>query len=537
MFFVPMLNRILNVLAGDYNAKQLKSLKPLLQKIAVFDRDYDSFSDQQIKDNTLLFRERLAKGESLDTLLPEAFATVLQACKRLKGTQVTVKGNAVTRDMVPYESQLIGGIVLHQGKIAEMKTGEGKTLVATLPAYLNALEGNGVHVVTVNDYLASRDSEWMGALYEWLGLSVGSVTKATQIADRRAEYEKDITYVENSELGFDYLRDNLEVSLASRKLLRRPLNYAIVDEADSIFIDEARTPLIISQQNEEGTEKYEFYANLVKHLKPCSGKKKVSKGFLKELLSDEQADKEKLHADGDYYIDEKTKTVSLTSEGIQRLEDLMKVENLYRDLGYQEIHHIENALKARACYHKDKEYIVNGQDVLIVDEHTGRTMPGRRFSEGLHQAIEAKEHVPIQRESKTMATITYQNFFKLYNKLSGMTGTAATEGEEFEKIYNLGVTIIPTNKPVIRVDQGDKVFFNQQAKRSAVLDMITFYHKMGQPILIGTSSIATSELVSSLLTKKGLTHNVLNAKYHEQEAKIVAGAGHVGSIVVATNMA
>lgn len=435
--------------------------------------------------------------------------------------------------MVPYDVQLLGGIVLHNGAISEMKTGEGKTLVATLPVYLNALEGKGVHVVTVNDYLASRDSQQMGFLYERLGLSCGSVVKGTPIHLRREEYGKDITYVENSELGFDYLRDNLTRTLNERNVIWRPLNFAIVDEVDSILIDEARTPLIISQPSAEPTEKYAYYSKIVRMLTPCSGKKKTPKGFLAEVLNKEEEQEE----DGDYYIDEKNKNVTLSGQGITKLEKILNVENLYKDFGFDEIHHIENALKAQACYHDNKDYIVHEGEILIVDEHTGRTMPGRRYSEGLHQAIEAKENVNIQRESQTLATITYQNFFKLYKKLAGMTGTATTEGEEFEKIYDLEVLSIPTNRTVIRVDQNDKVYFNQNAKRNAVVDYIKFYHEAGVPILIGTSSIHTSELVSNILRDIQVQHYVLNAKFHQQEAEIVSNAGKMNSVVVATNMA
>ncbi|USN55381.1 MAG: hypothetical protein H6765_01995 [Candidatus Peribacteria bacterium] len=389
--------------------------------------------------------------------------------------------------------------------------------------------------MTVNDYLASRDAEWMAHLYNWLGLTVGSVIKSTPLDRRREAYEKDITYVENSELGFDYLRDNLAPTLEKRNLIWRPLHYAIIDEVDSILIDEARTPLIISQPSEEPTEKYVYYAQLVKLLTPSRNKKKVSKGFLAELLKDGAEDEE--DDGGDYYIDEKTKSVSLSSNGIQKLENLLKVENLYKDLGYQEIHHIENALRAQASYEKDKEYLVRDGEILLVDEHTGRVMPGRRFSQGLHQAIEAKEQVPVQRESKTLASITYQHFFKQYEKLAGMTGTAATEAEEFEKIYNLEVISIPTNRDILRVDKNDQVYYNQDAKWKAVVDYVGFYHRVGVPILIGTSSIQTSELVSNILNKMTLAHNVLNAKFHESEAHIVKNAGAKGSIVVATNMA
>ena len=529
---------LINRLAGDRNQKQLKKLYPLVEQINQLDAQRDELSDEEIQNKTAIFKTRLGDGESVDDLLVEAFTVVKQACKRLCGQEITVKEHTMFRNMIPYDVQLLGGIILHKWNIAEMRTGEGKTLVATLPAYLNALTWKGVHVVTVNDYLASRDAERMGHLYQRLWLAVGVVTKQTGHENiRKEQYEKDITYVENSELGFDYLRDNLTVSWDQRALTRRPLNFAIVDEVDSILIDEARTPMIISQASGEPTEKYEYYAKLVQLLTPSKGKKKVSKGFLQELLHDptkESADEEIW---GDYRIDEKTKTVTLSSEGIQKLEELLKVENLYRDIGYQEIHHIENALKAQAVYTKDKEYLIRESEILLVDEHTGRVMPGRRYSEGLHQAIEAKEQVTIQRESKTLATITYQHFFKLYTKLAGMTGTALTEGEEFEKIYELLVLSVPTHRPIIRVDKNDMVYFNQDAKRKAVTDHIKFYHQIGVPLLIGTSSIETSELVSSLLRKMALPHNVLNAKYHEQEANIVMNAGKKSSVVVATNMA
>lgn len=453
------------------------------------------------------------------------------------GQKFPVKWDLEEWKMIPYDVQLIGGIVLHESRIAEMRTGEGKTLVATLPAYLNAIAWEGVHVVTVNDYLASRDGEWMGHLYERLGLTTGVVTKWVKPADRRAQYEADITYVENSELGFDYLRDNLTKTLDERVLVWRPLGYAIIDEVDSILIDEARTPLIISQPWQEPTEKYEMYAKLVTLLTPSKWKKKISKWFLNELLKDVKGEEEDTDDSGDYYIDEKSKTVTLSSTWIEKLESLLKVDNLYKDMWYDEIHHIENALRARAVYHKDKEYLLKDNQVMIVDENTWRAMPWRRFSQGLHQAIEAKENVTIQKESKTLASITYQHFFKQYKKLSGMTGTALTEAEEFEKIYDLETIIIPTNKPILRVDKNDMVYFNQDAKRKAVVDHISFYHTAGVPILIGTSSIQTSELVSSILRKMTLPHTVLNAKYHEQEANIVSNAGKQWSLVVATNMA
>jgi len=529
-----MLGRLTSLLGGDYNQKQLKKIDPIVRDINEWYGKFETLTDEEIKNKTPEFKERYQNGESLDDLLPEAFAVVKQACKRMCGQTFEVNGNPQVWNMIPYDVQLIGGIILHQGKIAEMKTGEGKTLVAAAPVYLNALSGKGVHVVTVNDYLASRDAQWIGNLYQWLGLSIGNVVKGTPLARRREEYGKDITYVENSELGFDYLRDNLVKSMSARSVIWRPLNFAIIDEIDSILIDEARTPLIISEGREEPTEKYGYYANIVKALQPCSGKKKVSKGLLNELVNDDDKEQEE---DGDYYIDEKTKTASLSGKGIAKLENMLNVENIYKDLGFEEIHHIENALKAKAVYQRDIDYIVSGNEVLIVDEHTGRTMPGRRFSEGLHQAIEAKEGVPIQRESQTMATITYQNFFKQYQKLAGMTGTAATEGEEFNKIYDLEVVIVPTNKTVIRVDMNDKVYYDQATKWKFVRNYIKFYHEIGEPLLIGTADIATSEYVSRLLDKDAITHYVLNAKFHEQEANIVANAGRYGSVVVATNMA
>ncbi len=531
-----MFSRIINLIAGDYNKKQLNKLWPIVKKINMISEEYDALSDDQIKAKTQEFKERLAQGQSLDDILPEAFAVVKQACKRMVGSQVEVKGEQLTWNMVPYDVQLLWWIVLHKGIIAEMKTGEWKTLVAVMPVYLNALLGKWVHVVTVNDYLASRDAQWMWHVYSRLWLTTWCVTKTVSLQKRRDEYAKDITYVENSELWFDYLRDNLVKSMKERSLIRRPLQYAIVDEVDSILIDEARTPLIISEPNAEATEKYLYYAQIAKGLTPCTEKKKVSKWLLQELLTDAKTGKDQ-EDDGDYYIDEKTKSASLSWRGIARLEQILKVDNLYKDLWYEEIHHIENAVRAQAVYEKDKEYIVKDNEVLIVDEHTGRTMPWRRFSEWLHQAIEAKEGVKIQRESKTLATITYQNFFKQYTKLWWMTGTALTEGEEFEKIYELSVLEVPTNKPVIRVDKNDKVYYNESIKWKFVKQHIQFAHDIGQPILIGTANIATSEYVSRILEKDAITHYVLNAKFHEQEAHIVSQAGKYKSVVVATNMA
>ena len=531
-----MFGKFINFIAGDYNQKQLNKILPLIRQINDYSTQFDALSDDQVKAKTQEFKDRLAKGETLDDILPEAFATVKQACKRMVGSEVEVKGEKLVWNMVPYDMQLLGGIVLHKWIIAEMKTWEGKTLVAVMPVYLNALTGKWVHVVTVNDYLASRDAQWMWHVYSWLWLTSWCVTKAIPLQRRREEYAKDITYIENSELWFDYLRDNLVKSMNDRSLVRRPLNYAIVDEIDSILIDEARTPLIISEPNAEATDKYVYYAKIAAGLTPCSGKKKVSKWLLQELLTDDKSWKDQ-EDDGDYYIDEKTKSASLSGRGIAKLEQIIGVENLYKDLWYEEIHHIENAVRAQAVYEKDKEYIVKDNEVLIVDEHTGRTMPGRRFSEWLHQAIEAKENVKIQKESKTLATITYQNFFKQYAKLWGMTGTALTEWEEFEKIYDLSVLEVPTNKPTIRVDRNDKVYYNESIKWKFVKQHIQFAHDIGQPILIGTANIATSEYVSRILEKDAINHYVLNAKFHEQEAHIVSQAGKYKSVVVATNMA
>lgn len=529
-----MFGWLLSKVAWDYNQKQLNKIMPIVSQINYHYAEFDNLSDEEIKAKTPQFRERLAKWETLDQILPEAFATVKQACKRMLGQEVEVKGEKTTRNMLPYDVQMVGWMILHKWKIAEMKTWEWKTLVAVMPVYLNALDGKWVHVVTVNDYLASRDAQWMGHVYKWLWLSVGCVVKSVPVQKRREEYSKDITYIENSELGFDYLRDNLVKSLSNRALLWRPLNYAIVDEIDSILIDEARTPLIISEAREEATEKYVYYAKIVKLLTPCTTKKIVSKWLLQELMKEIPKDQEE---DWDYYIDEKTKSVLLSGLWIKKLEWVLWVENLYKDMWIEEIHHIENALKAHAVYEIDKEYIVKDWEVLIVDEHTWRTMQWRRFSEWLHQAIEAKESVDIQRESQTMATITYQNFFKQYKKLWGMTGTATTEAEEFMKIYELDTLEIPPNRQVIRVDKNDKVYFNQAAKWKFVKEHIKFYHEMWQPILIWTANIMTSEYVSRMLEKETINHYVLNAKFHEQEAHIVSNAGKFKSVVVATNMA
>jgi preprotein translocase subunit SecA len=531
-----MLNWILSAFVGDYNTKQLKKIEPLIVQINDWYARFDDLSDEEIKWKTQEFKNRLANGETVDDLLPEAFAVVKQACKRMVGMPIEVKEKKLTWDMVPYDVQLVGGIILHQGKIAEMRTGEGKTLVAVAPVYLNALTGKPVHVVTVNDYLASRDAEWMWYLYNRLGLSVGSITKNTPLQHHKAEYAKDIVYVENTELGFDYLRDNLEQLLEERRLLNHGLYFAIVDEADSVLIDEARTPMIMSQPNNDPVDKYQFFAQIIKNLTPSQSKKKVSKGFIADILKKDAEAEEELPS-GDYYIDEKGKTATLSEQGIEKLEKILNIEHLYRDLGYDQIRHIENALLAQAVYENGKDYIVQEGEVVIVDENTGRIMPGRRYQGGLHQAIEAKENLTPKQEAKTIATITYQNFFKLYEKIGGMTGTALTEAEEFEKIYDLETVSIPTNRKVIRADKSDKVYFDQNAKWNAVINSVQFYHEAGVPLLIGTSSVYTSELVSDLLRRKSINHYVLNAKYHEQEANIIENAGKTGSVVVATNMA
>ncbi len=531
-----MFNRIISKIAWDYNTRLLKKIYPLVDIINKYNDEFEDLSDEELKAKTETFRSQIANWEkTLDDILPEAFAVVKQACARLLGTEYEVKWMKVVWDMVPYDVQLVWAIALHQWHIAEMKTWEGKTLVATLPAYLNALSGKPVHIVTVNDYLASRDADSMGLLFEWLWLSVWSVNKFTPQENRKSEYSKSIIYVENTELGFDYLRDNLEKSIDWRRLLNRWLYFAIVDEADSIFIDEARTPMIMSQPNDDSVDKYIYFGRIAKQLVASKFKKQVSKWFLAEILKND--DKIIQSDDWDYHIDEKHKSATLSESGITKLENIFHVENLYRDLPFEDIHHIENSLLAQAVYHEGKDYIVSWDEVLIVDENTGRTMPGRRFQSGLHQAIEAKEWVTIKNEAKTIASITYQNFFKLYEKLAGMTGTATTEAEEFEKIYNLEVISIPTNRPTVRKDANDRVYFDQKAKWKYVIEDIKFYHNMWQPILVWTSSIQTSELVSKLLNQSSITHYVLNAKFHEQEANIIGNAGKFNGVVVATNMA
>ena len=497
---------------GTYSEKEVKRVMPIVDKINSFEPEISKLSDEELTGKTQEFKKRLNEGETLDDILPEAFAVVREASKRVLG-------------MRHFDVQLIGGIILHQGRIAEMKTGEGKTLVATLPVYLNALTGKGVHVVTVNDYLAKRDSEWMGKLYKFLGLSVGLVIAGMNSMQKQQAYNSDITYGTNNEYGFDYLRDNMVIYKS--EMVQRPLNYAIVDEIDSILIDEARTPLIISGTAAESSVLYSQADDFVKRLK--------SKVLVEEDIKDfdQEEDNEKY----DYIVDLKAKSATLTQKGIKKAEDYFKLENL-NDLDNSDIvHHINQALHAHGVMKKDIDYIVKDGEVLIVDEFTGRIMYGRRYSNGLHQAIEAKEHVKIANESKTLATITFQNYFRMYDKLSGMTGTAMTEESEFREIYNLDVISIPTNKPMIRIDNNDIIYKNENAKFRAVVEDIKESHKIGQPVLVGTVSIEKSEKLSSILKREGIKHEVLNAKYHEKEAQIIAQAGKFGAVTIATNMA
>ena len=497
---------------GTYSEKEVKRVMPIVDKINGLEPEISKLSDEELTGKTQEFKKRLNEGETLDDILPEAFAVVREASKRVLG-------------MRHFDVQLIGGIILHQGRIAEMKTGEGKTLVATLPVYLNALTGKGVHVVTVNDYLAKRDSEWMGKLYKFLGLSVGLVIAGMNSEQKQKAYNSDITYGTNNEYGFDYLRDNMVIY--KNDMVQRPLNYAIVDEIDSILIDEARTPLIISGTAAESSVLYSQADDFVKRLK--------SKVLVEEDIKDfdQEEDNEKY----DYIVDLKAKSATLTQKGIKKAEDYFKLENL-NDLDNSDIvHHINQALHAHGIMKKDIDYIVKDGEVLIVDEFTGRIMYGRRYSNGLHQAIEAKEHVKIANESKTLATITFQNYFRMYDKLSGMTGTAMTEESEFREIYNLDVISIPTNKPMIRIDNNDVIYKNENAKFRAVVEDIKRSHEKGQPVLVGTVSIEKSEKLSSILKRDGIKHEVLNAKYHEREAQIIAQAGKFGAVTIATNMA
>lgn len=502
-----MLTKILGKFIGDPNAKEIEKLQTEVEKINQLEKELQSLSEEELKNKTQEFKDRIQKGETTDDIMLEAFAVVKNACRRMVGQKFKIGKEEQTWDMIPYDVQLIGGIVLHQGKISEMKTGEGKTLVAALPVYLNALEGKGVHVITVNDYLAQRDSEWIGNLYKYLGLSVGVVVHGLNAEQRREAYNNDITYGTNNEFGFDYLRDNMATK--TDQLVQRELHYAIVDEVDSILIDEARTPLIISAPAEESTAKYIQYARLIKQLRE----------------------------NVDYNIDEKLKAATLTEEGIARMEKLMGVENIYTEAGFVEVHHIEQALKAQTVFQKDKDYLVKDGEIIIVDEFTGRLMPGRRYSDGLHQAIEAKEKVDIQRESKTLATITFQNYFRLFNKLAGMTGTAVTEAEEFNKIYKLEVVVIPTHRDIKREDKADAIYKNEKGKFQAVTQIVKEKNEKGQPVLVGTISVEKSEVLSQLFKMNGIPHNVLNAKHHAKEAEIVAKAGQKGAVTIATNMA
>lgn len=479
---------------GDDNEKEIKRMSKIVDKINGFESSMQALSDASLTGKTAEFRKRLSQGETTEDILPEAFAVVREASRRVLG-------------MRHFDVQMLGGITLHEGNIAEMRTGEGKTLVATLPAYLNALTGNGVHVVTVNDYLARRDSQWMGRLYNFLGLSVGLIVHGLDFPERRMSYAADITYGTNNEFGFDYLRDNMVVAL--EQMVQRPLHYAIVDEVDSILVDEARTPLIISGPGEKSTDLYFVLAKVVARLKEGE----------------------------DYTIDEKAKAVLPTEQGIHKAEQALQVKNMYESDNMELSHHFNQALKAKALMHRDKDYVVKDDQVIIVDEFTGRLMFGRRYSDGLHQAIEAKEGVKIERESQTLASITFQNYFRMYKKLSGMTGTAKTEEQEFRKIYTLDVIVIPTNKEVQRQDLADVVLKSKKAKYRAVVKEIVERHATGQPMLVGTTSIAQSEELSALLKKQDVPHNVLNAKYHEMEAEIIAQAGQMGAVTIATNMA
>ena len=499
---------------GTHSERELKRIYPLIDKIESYRPAMQELTDEQLKDKTKEFKKRLADGETLDDLLPEAYATVREAAKRVLG-------------MEHYRVQLIGGIILHQGRIAEMKTGEGKTLVSTLPAYLNALEGKGVHVVTVNEYLAKRDAEWMGQVHEFLGLTVGVVFNGMDTKERQDAYNCDITYITNNELGFDYLRDNMVIY--KEQLVQRGLHFAIIDEVDSVLIDEARTPLIISGQSGKSTSIYEACDILARQMKRGEDQKEYTK--MDAIMGVE------IEEDGDFVVNEKDKVVNLTLEGVKKVEQFFHIDNLADPDNLEIQHNIILALRAHNLMFRDQDYVVKDDQVLIVDEFTGRIMPGRRYSDGLHQAIEAKEHVKVKRESKTLANITFQNFFNKYDKKAGMTGTALTEEKEFRDIYGMDVIEIPTNRPVIRVDKEDAVYKTKKEKFHAVVDEVEEAYKKGQPVLVGTINIDTSELVSSMLNKRGIPHKVLNAKFHELEAEIVAQAGVHGAVTIATNMA
>lgn len=499
---------------GTHSERELKMIKPIVAKIESLRTDMMAKSDEELRDQTRILKERLAEGATLDDILPEAFATVREAAKR-------------TLNMEHFPVQLMGGIVLHQGRIAEMRTGEGKTLVSTCPAYLNALKGQGVQIVTVNDYLAKRDAEWMGQVHRFLGLSVGVVLNDMNSEQRREAYACDVTYVTNNELGFDYLRDNM--AIYKEQLVMRELDYCIIDEVDSVLIDEARTPLIISGQSGKSTKLYEVCDVLARQLERGTVSKEFSK--IDAIMGEE------IEETGDFVVDEKDKVVNLTEDGVKKVEDFFHIENLADPENLEIQHNIILALRANNLMFRDKDYVVKDDEVLIVDEFTGRIMPGRRYSDGLHQAIEAKEHVNVRRESRTLATVTFQNFFNKYTKKSGMTGTAQTEEKEFRNIYGMDVIVMPTNRPMVRKDMEDAVYKTKQEKYKAVVEEVVKAHEKGQPVLVGTIAIETSELLSKMLNKRGVTHKVLNAKFHELEAEIVADAGIHGSVTIATNMA
>ena len=509
-----MANKTIEKIFGTHSSRELKRIMPLVDKVESYRDAMAGLTDEELQGKTKEFKNRLEKGETLDDLLPEAYATVREAAKRVLG-------------MEHYRVQIIGGIILHQGRIAEMRTGEGKTLVSTLPAYLNALEGKGVHIVTVNDYLAKRDAEWMGKVHEFLGLKVGVVLNSMNNDERREAYNCDITYVTNNELGFDYLRDNMVIY--KEQLVQRGLHYAVIDEVDSVLIDEARTPLIISGQSGKSTKLYEACDILARQMQRGEDLPEYSK--MDALMGIEQEET------GDFIVNEKDKVVNLTQEGVHKVEQFFHIENLADPENLEIQHNIILALRAHNLMFKDQDYVVKDEEVLIVDEFTGRIMPGRRYSDGLHQAIEAKEHVKVRRESKTLATITFQNFFNKFTKKSGMTGTALTEEKEFRDIYGMDVIEIPTNRPVIRQDLQDAVYKTQKEKFHAVVESVKEAHAKGQPVLVGTITIETSELLSKMLKKEGIQHTVLNAKFHEQEAQIVAEAGRHGAVTIATNMA
>lgn len=502
-----MITRLLSKILGDPNEKEIRRCRRIVEKIRSREKEFEGFDEKTILEKSAEFRKRIQGGTSLDDILPEAFALVKTACKWLHGKIFSVRGHDTVWEMIPFDVQLIGGIVLHEGKIAEMKTGEGKTLVATLPLYLHALEGKGAYLVTVNEYLAHRDAEWMGPLYTALGLSVGVIAHGQTPSEKQAAYRSDITYGTNNEFGFDYLRDNMSASLS--ECAQRELHYAIVDEVDSILIDEARTPLIISAPAEESTEKYKKYARLVTQL---------------------QAEKH-------FTIDEKGKSCILTEDGVKNMEELLGIKNIYTEEGASEVHHIEQSLKAMTLFKRDVDYMVKEREVIIIDEFTGRLMPGRRYSEGLHQAIEAKENVDVQKESRTLATITFQNYFRLFKGLAGMTGTAVTEAEEFSKIYGLETIVIPTHMKVNRTDHHDLIYKNMLGKFMAVTKKVKELQEKGQPVLVGTISVEKSEILSGLLQNAGVKHQVLNAKHHEREAEIIMHAGEKGTVTIATNMA